>query len=173
MDKIDVLISAEAIAVRLDELADEINAEFSGNNVTVICVLKGAFMFATDMVRRLTFPVDVDFMQLSSYHATESTGKVAVNLDVGDISGKNVLVLEDIVDTGASLQFLHNHLSAKGPAKLKICTLLDNPARRKVFDLTPDFTGFVIPNKFVVGYGLDFNQKYRNLPYIGFIDGGK
>jgi len=172
-DDITEMISASTINARLDELAAEIDAEFAGEDVIIICVLRGAMMFMTDMVRRLNFPMEIDFLQLKSYEETTSTGEITLLKDVGDISGKHVLVFEDIVDTGNTLQFILQHLAAKNPARLKTCALLDNPARRQIAGIAPDFTGFAIPNKFVVGYGLDYNEKYRNLSYIATINGGK
>ena len=172
-DDITEMISASTINARLDELAAEIDAEFAGEDVIIICVLRGAMMFMADMVRRLNFSMEIDFLQLKSYEETTSTGEITLLKDVGDISGKHVLVFEDIVDTGNTLQFILQHLAAKNPARLKTCVLLDNPARRQIADIAPDYIGFVIPNKFVVGYGLDCNEKYRNLSYIATINGGK
>jgi len=165
-DEYSELISADAIATRLDGLAAEINSEFAGQHTIVICTLKGAWIFAADLVRRLDFPMDIEFLELKSYYMGNSTGDVTITKDIGvDIKGCNVLVLEDIVDTGTTLQFFRKYLEERQPAKLKVCVLLDNPARRKT-PPTADFTGFVIPDEFVVGYGLDYNQLYRNLPFI-------
>ena len=168
-----LLISQQAIAKRIAELAEEINTEFEGEDIVVICILKGAVLFMTDLVRRLNVPMTIEFLELRSYNLTSSTGKVNVVKDIGmdkDLTGKNLLVIEDIVDTGTTLQFIYDHLTVRGPAKIKTCVLLDNPARRKIENITPDFTGFTIPNKFVMGYGLDYDQRYRNLPYIACIE---
>lgn len=161
------LISQEAIKNRIDGLAAEINSEFDGKNVVVICLLKGAALFSADLVRRLNFPLIMEYMEAKSYNKTASTGKIQVTKDIGrSLAGENVLVLEDIVDTGQTLDFILKKLAVHSPATLKTCVLLDNPARRKIENIKPDFTGFVIPNKFVIGYGLDYDEKYRNLPYI-------
>ena len=134
-------------------------------------VLKGVVIFYADMVRQITVPCQFDFMWISSYQGTNSTGNMIVRKDVSaDIKGRQVVILEDIFDTGNSLSFTYEHLLSKEPASLKICTLLDKPDRRKPgITLQADYTGFVIPNEFVVGYGLDFNEHYRNLPYIGIL----
>ena len=167
------LISAKRLKKRVEELAEEICGTVGGEEITAVCVLKGALMFMTDTIRHLKLPLNVEFMQVRSYEGTGSTGNIEVLSDVGGLCGKNVVVFEDIIDTGATLDFLQKHLAAKAPKRLLTCVLLDNPARRTMPNITPDFTGFIIPNKFVVGYGLDYEQKYRNLPYIGTIDGGK
>jgi len=165
------LISEKAIRKRVEELAEEINNEFSGQEVVVITVLKGAAPFAADLVRCLDFPVITEYMILQSYHLTESTGKVDLVRDMStDLAGKNVLVIEDIVDTGTTIQYIYNHLDAKKPNKLKLCVLLDNPARRVHENVSADFVGFIIPDKFVIGYGLDYNQLYRNLPFIATLN---
>jgi len=172
MKPFDVLISENAISKRVSELAEEINAEFKGKEVVAVCVLKGAFMFMSDVVRHLNFPITLEFLQLTSYHLANSTGEITLVKDVDDekIAGKNVLVFEDILDTGNSLQFILSHLAKKNPACLKTCVLLDKPERRETESISPDFTGFIIPNKFVIGYGLDYDQKHRNLPYIAYIE---
>ena len=171
--KIEELISKKAISKRVEELAEEINHVFGNQPVTIVCVLKGAAIFMADLVRHLNFPIDIEFMELSSYKGKTSTGEVVLKKDLAedfDISGKNVLIIEDIVDTGISLQFILNLFAAQNPAALKSCVLLDNPHRRKIENMEADFTGFIIPNKFVVGYGLDYNQDYRQLPYVGVMD---
>ncbi|MCL2396656.1 MAG: hypoxanthine phosphoribosyltransferase [Defluviitaleaceae bacterium] len=161
------LISKSDIDKRVGELAAEINRTFGREDVVVICILKGAFIFTADLVRRLDFPLIVEFMELSSYHLAVSTDKVVVTKDIAtDLTGKNVLVVEDIVDTGSTLRFIHSHLAAKNPASLRFCVLLDKPAKRKKHTPLPDFTGFVIPDEFVAGYGLDYDQKHRNIPNI-------
>ena len=134
-------------------------------------VLKGVVIFYADMIRELKVPCQMDFMWISSYAGTSTTGNMVVRKDVSaDIKGRHVLILEDIYDTGNSLDFVVKHLQSKEPASLKICTLLDKPARRKPgITLKADYTGFVVPNEFVVGYGLDYNEHYRNLPYVGVL----
>ncbi len=162
-----VLISERRIQRRVRELADQISEDYEGREPICVGILRGAFVFLGDLIRRLRIPVQVDFMAISSYGAsTESSGVVKVLKDLEEnIEGRHVLVVEDIVDTGLTLQYLLRTLSARYPATLKVCTLLDRPGRRKV-EVPLDYVGFRIPNVFVVGYGLDFNQRYRNLPYI-------
>ena len=166
-----ILISEEQIKARIAELGKELSAEYAGKNPIVIGVLKGVVVFYADMIRALTVPCEMDFMCVSSYHGTESTGKTVVKLDVtADIKGRHVLILEDIFDTGNSLDFAYKHLMGKEPASVKICTLLDKPERRNPsVTLQPEYVGFTIPNAFVVGYGLDYNERYRNLPYVGVL----
>ena len=137
----------------------------------IVGVLKGVVVFFADMVRRIQVPCQFDFMWISSYEGTESTGQMVVKKDIStDIRGRHVLILEDIFDTGNSLQFVRDYLLAKGPASLKICTLLDKPERRNPqVTVQPEYVGFTIPNAFAVGYGLDYNERYRNLPYVGVL----
>ena len=167
----EILLSEEQIKTRIRELAEELNKEYADKNPLVVGVLKGVVIFYADMVREFKFPCQMDFMWISSYSGTNSTGSMVVKKDVSaDITGRHVLILEDIFDTGRSLQYTYNHLMSKSPASVKICTLLDKPERRDPdITLQADYTGFVIPNKFVVGYGLDFNEHYRNLPYVGVL----
>ena len=166
-----ILLTEEQIQARIAQLGEELSAEYAGKNPIVIGVLKGVVVFYADMIRALNVPCEMDFMCVSSYRGTQSTGKTVVKLDVSaDIKGRHVLILEDIFDTGNSLSFVCQHLQAKEPASLKICTLLDKPERRKPgITLKADYVGFTIPNAFVVGYGLDYNEKYRNLPYVGIL----
>ena len=166
-----VLISEEQIKAKVAELSCQLMEEYADKNPLFIGVLKGVVPFFADMIRAFEAPCEIDFMWISSYQGTTSTGSMLVRKDVTqDIRGRHVVILEDIFDTGNSLDFTYNHLLAKGPASLKICTFLDKPERRKPnITLTADYTGYVIPNEFVVGYGLDFNEKYRNLPYIGVL----
>ena len=166
-----VLLSEEQIQKKVEELAAILSKEYAGKNPIFVGVLKGVVIFFADMVRRITVPCEIDFMCLSSYGGTNSTGNVMVKKDLSvDIKGRHVVILEDIYDTGNSLAFLHKYLLDRQPASLKICTLLDKPERRKPgIDLKPEYVGFTIPNEFVVGYGLDFNEFYRNLPYIGIL----
>jgi len=167
----EILITEEQIRQKVEELADALNKEYAGKNPIFVGVLKGVVIFFADMVRKINTPCEIDFMCISSYGGTSSTGNVVVKKDLSvDIKGRHVVILEDIYDTGNSLDFVYKYLLGKEPASLKICTLLDKPERRKPgITLVPDYTGFVIPNEFVVGYGLDFNEHYRNLPYIGVL----
>lgn len=166
-----VLLTEEQIQTRIKELAAEISAEYAGKDPIFVGVLKGVVMFYGDFIKRFTEPCQMDFMWFSSYSGTESTGKMNVKQDLSqNIKGRHVVILEDIFDTGNSLQFTYEHLLTKEPASLKICTLLDKPGRRREgVTVKADYTGFVIPNEFVVGYGLDFNEHYRNLPYVGIL----
>lgn len=172
MDQIkEVLLSEEQIQQKIRELAAEISKEYEGKNPIFVGVLKGVVMFFGDFVKRVSVPCQIDFMWISSYQGTNTTGSMCVRKDVSaDLKGRHVVILEDIFDTGHSLDFTYKHLLSKEPASLKICTLLDKPERRDPsVTLTPDYTGFVIPNEFVVGYGLDFNEYYRNLPFVGVL----
>ena len=164
-----ILITEEQIKARIAELGRELTAEYAGKNPVIVGVLKGVVVFYADMVRQIKVPCQMDFMWLSSYQGTNSTGGMVVKRDVTvDVRDRHVLILEDIYDTGNSLDFTYRHLLSKGPASLKICTLLDKPERRKPdITLKPDYVGFTVPNEFVVGYGLDYNEQYRNLPYVG------
>ena len=166
-----VLLSEEQIQTRVKELASQLSAEYAGKDPIFIGVLKGVVMFYADFIKNFTEHCQMDFMWISSYSGTVSTGRMNVKQDVSqDIKGRHVVILEDIFDTGSSLQFTYEHLLAKEPASLKICTLLDKPERRRAgVTVKPDYTGFVIPNEFVVGYGLDFNEHYRNLPFVGVL----
>ena len=169
-DRIDVLLSEEEVVARIKELGKKISEDYAGRDVHIVCVLKGATFFACELAKRITVPVTIDFMSVSSYgDATESSGVVKINKDLDSpIEGKNVIVVEDIVDTGRTLSYLLKMLNNRGPASLALCTLLDKPDRRLV-EVAVDYEGFVIPDEFVVGYGLDYAQKYRNLPFIGVV----
>jgi len=166
-----ILITEEELKTRIRELGEELTKEYEGKDPVVVGVLKGVVIFYADMIRELKVPCQMDFMWISSYAGTSTTGNMVVRKDVSaDIKGRHVLILEDIYDTGNSLDFVVKHLQSKEPASLKICTLLDKPARRKPgITLKADYTGFVVPNEFVVGYGLDYNEHYRNLPYVGVL----
>ena len=166
-----VLLTQEQIQSKVAELAGKLMEEYADKNPLFIGVLKGVVPFFADMIRAFDAPCEIDFMWISSYQGTNSTGSMLVRKDVTqDIRGRHVVILEDIFDTGSSLDFTYKHLMAKEPASLKICTFLDKPERRKAgITLKADYTGYVIPNEFVVGYGLDFNEKYRNLPFIGVL----
>ena len=166
-----VLLSEKQIQAKVLEMAEILTKEYADKDPVFVGVLKGVVIFFADIVRRINIPCEIDFMCLSSYGGTNSTGNVAVKKDLSvDIKGRHVVILEDIYDTGNSLAFLHQYLLNREPASLKICTLLDKPERRKPgITLQPEMVGFTIPNEFVVGYGLDFNEHYRNLPYIGVL----
>lgn len=167
----EVLLTEEQIRQRIAQLGDVLTEEYKDKDPIVVGVLKGVVVFYADMIRAIKTPCQMDFMWVSSYEGTESTGSLMVKRDLSaDIRGRHVLILEDIFDTGNSLDFVYKHLMEKEPASIKICTLLDKPERRKPgITLEADFVGFTIPNAFVVGYGLDFNEYYRNLPYIGIL----
>ena len=166
-----VLLTQEQIQNRIGELGEILTAEYADKNPVIVGVLKGVVVFYADMIRQIKTPCQMDFMWISSYEGTTSTGNMVVKRDVGsDIKGRHVLILEDIYDTGSSLYFTYRHLLSKEPASLKICTFLDKPERRKPgITLKPDYVGYTVPNEFVVGYGLDYNEHYRNLPYIGVL----
>jgi hypoxanthine phosphoribosyltransferase len=166
-----VLISAEELQTKIDELAAEITADYEGTRPVLICVLKGAVFFIADLTRRLPFDVEVEFMAVSSYgQSSESSGVVRILKDLdADIEGRHVLIVEDIIDSGLTLQYLTRSLKTRNPASLEIVTLLSKPGRREA-DLDCRYTGFEIPNEFVVGYGLDYGEKYRNLPYLAVLD---
>jgi hypoxanthine phosphoribosyltransferase len=166
-----ILFSEDQIQERVRQLGEILTADYADKNPIVIGILKGVVVFFGDMIKRIDTPCQIDFMWLSSYAGSESTGNIEVRRDIAtDIKGRHVLILEDILDTGNSLSFAVQHLLAKEPASLKICTLLDKPSRRKPgITLKADYVGFEIPNAFVVGYGLDYNEYYRNLPYIGIL----
>jgi len=167
----EVLISEEQIQAKVKELAAQISREYAGKDPVFVGVLKGVVIFFADMVRNVDIPCQIDFMSISSYSGTTTTGRTEIRKDVSvDIKGRHVIILEDIFDTGTSLSFTVNHLLNKQPASLKVCTFLDKPDRRKPgITLKPDYVGYTIPNEFVVGYGLDFNEHYRNLPYVGIL----
>lgn len=166
-----ILLTEEQIQARITELGEILSEDYKDKNPIVVGVMKGVVVFYADMIRKIKTPCQMDFMWISSYAGTESTGNMIVRRDVSsDIKGRHVLVLEDIFDTGNSLAYTVKHLLAKEPASVKVCTLLDKPERRNPnITLKPDYIGFTIPNEFVVGYGLDFNENYRNLPYVGIL----
>lgn len=166
-----ILLTEEQIKNRIREMGEELTREYADKDPVIVGVLKGVVVFYADMIREIKVQSQMDFMWISSYQGTNSTGNMLVRKDVtADIKGRHVLILEDIYDTGISLSFTVEHLLKKEPASLKICTLLDKPERRKPgITLVPDYVGFTIPNEFVVGYGLDYNEHYRNLPYVGIL----
>lgn len=166
---IDQMISAKAIAARIEDLARDIRARFDGTDkLIVVGLLRGSFVFIADLVRELDLPVEVDFLEASSYgDSTESSREVRILKDLrGEIAGRDVLVVEDIVDTGFTLSHVLHLLNSRNPARIEVCALLDKPSRREV-DIKATWTGFEIPDEFVVGYGIDFAQRNRNLPFIG------
>ena len=171
-EKVDVLISEKEIENRILEIADRINKDYEGEELTLICVLKGGVMFMCDLAKRLNLNVRLDFMSVSSYGSeTKSSGVVKIIKDLDDsIDGKNVLVVEDIIDSGNTLSYLMDILKKRGPKSIKLCTLLDKPSRREKKDVLVDYVCIEIEDKFVVGYGLDYDQRYRNLPYIGVME---
>lgn len=170
-EKINVLIPEEEIDKRVREVAEQINKDYAGKSIHLICILKGSVMFACELAKRLTVPVTLDFMSVSSYGSgTTSTGIVRIVKDLDEpLEGKEVLIVEDIIDTGRTLAHLIEVLKTRRPASVRLCTLLDKPDRR-VSHVDVDYTCFTIPDQFVVGYGLDYDQKYRNLPYVGVLE---
>ena len=166
-----VLLTQEQIQNRVAELGRELMADYADKDPVFVGVLKGVVVFYADMIRSFDAPCELDFMWISSYAGTQSTGNMLVRKDVTvDLTGRHVVILEDILDTGRSLKFTYDHLYSKGAASVRICTLLDKPEGRVPgFEIDADYVGFCIPNEFVVGYGLDYNEKYRNLPYVGIL----
>lgn len=174
-DKIRVMYSEEEVDKRIRELGEEISKRYEGKTLHMICVLKGGVFFMCELAKRITVPVTMDFMSVSSYGSgTKSSGIVKIVKDLDQtIEGKDVLVVEDIIDSGRTLSHLMKILTERKPASLSLCTLLDKPERREVEDVHVEYTGFQVPDEFVVGYGLDYDQLYRNLPYIGVVETSK
>ncbi|KAB1435886.1 hypoxanthine phosphoribosyltransferase [Candidatus Galacturonibacter soehngenii] len=170
-DKIRVLVSEEEVDKRIKEVGEQISKDYEGQEVHVICVLKGGVFFMCELAKRITVPLSMDFMSVSSYgNEKQSSGVVKIVKDLDEaLEGKNVIIVEDIIDSGRTLSYLVEILKKRNPKSLKICTLLDKPERR-VTDVKVDYVGFNIPDEFVVGYGLDYAQKYRNLPFIGVVE---
>lgn len=170
-EKIKVLLSEEEVDKRIQEIGDKISKDYAGRCVHLVCVLKGGTFFMCELAKRISIPVTLDFMSVSSYgNDTKSSGVVKIIKDLDEpLEGRDVIVVEDIVDSGRTLSYLLNILKERGPASMSLCTLLDKPDRR-VVDVAVDYTGFEIPDYFVVGYGLDYAQRYRNLPYIGVVE---
>lgn len=164
------LLSEEQIRARVQEMAEQINRDYAGQQVLVIGILKGAFVFCADLLRHLNVPTQVDFMAVSSYgNATESSGVIRIVKDLDTpVEGRHVLLVEDIVDSGLTLKYLKEYLTRQNPASLKVAVLLDKPSRRKT-EVAVDYIGFAIPDEFIVGYGIDYAEQYRHLPYIGII----
>jgi hypoxanthine phosphoribosyltransferase len=168
---VDVLIEEDALQRRIAELGEEISADYAGRDLLLVGVLKGAVFFMADLMRHLTIPCEIDFMAISSYgEGTDSSGVVRIlkDLDI-NIDGRDVLVVEDIIDSGLTLSYLMRNLEAREPASLEICALMTKPERREI-EVPVRYVGFEIPNRFVIGYGLDFGERYRNLPYVGVLD---
>jgi hypoxanthine phosphoribosyltransferase len=167
----EVLIDRDVLQRRIEELGEEISSDYAGRDLLLIGVLKGAVFFMADLMRNLTIPCEIDFMAISSYgDSTDSSGVVRIlkDLDI-NIEGRDVLIVEDIIDSGLTLSYLMRNLEAREPASLEICALLTKPERREA-DVPVRYIGFEIPNRFVIGYGLDFAERYRNLPYVGVLD---
>ena len=171
-ETIKVLISESDVDARIEELGKQISEDYAGKQVHLICILKGSVVFMCELAKRITVPVSMDFMSVSSYgDGTSSSGIVKIAKDLDEtLEGKEVIVIEDIIDSGRTLYYLMDVLMQRRPKSMKLCTLLDKPDRR-VKDVKVDYVGFAIPDEFVVGYGLDYAQKYRNLPYIGVVEG--
>ena len=169
-EHVEIMLTEEEVDKKIQELGERISADYAGRSVHLVCVLKGGSFFMCELAKRITVPVSLDFMSVSSYGGdTKSSGVVRIVKDLDEpLEGKDVLVIEDIVDSGRTLSYLLEMLSDRRPNSLKLCTLLDKPERR-VVDVKVDYTGFEIPDEFVVGYGLDYDQRYRNLPYIGVV----
>ena len=171
-ETIRVMIPEEKLNNRIAELGEQISRDYAGEEIVMIGILKGSIMFMSELAKHITIPAQFEFMRASSYGSgTESSGVVEIKLDLDhSIEGKNVLIIEDIIDTGNTLSCLQKLLKTRGPKSLKTIALLEKPARREAYDVEFDYVGFEIPDEFVVGYGLDYDQKYRNLPYVGVVE---
>ncbi len=170
MEEINILINKSKLEKRIEELGKQIEKDYEGKELVFVGILKGSVMFMSELAKNVKSSVALDFMDVSSYEGTESTGKIKINKDIRDsIEGKDVLIVEDIIDTGRTLTYVKEYLKQKNPNSIKIATMLSKPSRR-VIELNVDYIGFAIEDKFVVGYGLDYNERYRNLPYIGYIE---
>ena len=171
-DKIRVLLSEDEVNKRISEVAAQISRDYQGKEIHLICILKGGVFFTCELAKRLELPVTLDFMSVSSYgNDTKSSGVVRIVKDLDEpLAGKDVLIVDDIIDSGRTLSYLIEVLKQRGPESIRLCTLLDKPERRVKKQVTVDYTCFTIPDEFVVGYGLDYAQKYRNLPYIGVVE---
>ena len=165
----ETLISTESIDARVAELGAQLSADYAGRDPVLVSVLKGSLVFLADLMRAMDLPSSIDLMEVSSYAGTETSGQVRILKDLSKpIEGRDVIVVEDIIDTGLTLNYLLGYLADRQPASIKICCLLDKPARR-LADIAIDYIGFTIPDRFVIGYGLDYEERYRNLPYIGVL----
>lgn len=171
MENLKVMYEEEELQKRIKEIAEEIDKDYKDSKeIIIISVLKGAVFFTVDLVKKMKTDIILEVMQLSSYAGTESTGNIIVKKDLDcNIEGKDVLIVEDIIDTGRTLKFLKEYLASKNPKSLKVTVLMDKAERREV-DVNVDYTGFVIPNKFIVGYGFDYDEKGRNIPYVGYLE---
>lgn len=170
MEEIKILINESRLEKRIEELGKQIEKDYCGKEIVFIGILKGSVMFMTELAKNIKNSVEFDFMDVSSYEGTKSTGNININKDIrNSVEGKDVIIVEDIIDTGRTLTYLLEYLKQKNPNSIKIATMLSKPSRR-VMELNVDYIGFAIDDKFVVGYGLDYNEKYRNLPYIGYIE---
>ena len=171
-EHVRIMLTEEEVNRRIEEVAQQINKDFDGKPLHLICILKGGAMFMCELAKRLTMPVSFDFMSVSSYGGgTVSSGVVRIMKDLDEpLEGKHVLIVEDIIDTGRTLSYLIEVLAGRGPADIRLCTLLDKPERRVKKMVKVDYTCFTIPDEFVVGYGLDYDQRYRNYPYIGVVE---
>lgn len=170
MGEINVLINKAKLEKRIEEMGKQIQKDYEGKEIVFVGILKGSVMFMSELAKNIKSSVELDFMDVSSYEGTESTKKVKINKDIrNSIEGKDVIIVEDIIDTGRTLTYVLEYLKQKNPNSVKIATMLSKPSRR-VMELNVDYIGFAIEDKFVVGYGLDYNEKYRNLPYIGYIE---
>ncbi len=170
MGEVNILINKAKLERRIEELAKQIEKDYEGREIVFIGLLKGSVMFMSELAKNIKSNVILDFMDVSSYQGTESTGNIKINKDIRDsIEGKDVLIVEDIIDTGRTLTYVLEYLKQKNPNSIKIATMLSKPSRR-IMELNVDYIGFAIEDKFVVGYGLDCNEKYRNLPYVGYIE---
>jgi len=169
------MITAGEIEKKVKELGETITNDYRDKNLTLVCVLKGGVVFMADLARQIGLPAAFDFIDVSSYgSSTETSGTIKINKDLeNSVTGRDVLLTEDIIDSGTTLSFLMQHIRSKLPASLRVCALLDKRGRRVKDGVTADYTGFFIPDEFVVGYGLDYDQKYRNLPYVGILKLGK
>jgi hypoxanthine phosphoribosyltransferase len=165
-----VLINEKTIQERTRQLAEEITEDYQGKKLTLICILKGSIFFFTDLTRRINLDTELEFVRISSYAGENSTGDINLKVDLDNpVTGKDVIVIEDIIDTGRTLSYFMKHLEKQKPNSLRLCTLLDKPERREVDDVKVDYTGFTIPNRFVIGYGLDLDEQYRTIPQINCI----
>ena len=171
-DKIRVLLTEEEVNKKISEVAAQISKDYEGKQIHLICILKGGVFFTCELAKRLTIPVSLDFMSVSSYGSgTKSSGVVKIIKDLDEpLEGKNVIIVEDIIDSGRTLAYLIEVLKQRNPKNIELCTLLDKPERRVKKQVQVKYTCFTIPDEFVVGYGLDYDQKYRNLPYIGVVE---
>ncbi|MCA1569113.1 MAG: hypoxanthine phosphoribosyltransferase [Chloroflexi bacterium] len=165
----EILLDSDTVATRVGELGAQLSADYAGRDPVLVSVLKGALVFLADLMRGMDLPSSIDLMEVSSYAGTETSGQVRILKDLSlPIEGRDVIVVEDIIDTGLTLNYLLGYLADRQPASIKICCLLDKPARR-LADIPIDYIGFTIPDRFVIGYGLDYDERYRNLPYIGVL----